>query len=416
MKTTKNYIYILTNTALAILLTIFLSSCGNDDGDNPPAVSPVTSPETFLGMVSIKTSLNSAEEVPAGTSPGTGIAVFTLKPGSGELIGSVTFSGLTSNAVAAHIHQGAAGTNGGILIGLEGGAGTTSGKWRVPAGTVLSAEQLALLYASGLYVNIHTVGQGAGEIRGQLRFKAVTITTKLSGAEEVPPVSTTATGSSNLNVNFGTGELTGSVSFSGLSSSAEAAHIHQANAGAIGGVIIGLVGGEGSTAGTWNVPDGTIMSGDQLNLLITDGLYVNIHSEDYPDGEIRGQLAYRIQLKPALNGTFEVPPVATPGTGAADLLFNPASGAIGGSVTFMNLTTAATASHIHQGMAGTNGGIVVGLVGGAGGTSGTWSIPAGTVLSADYTNLLLANELYLNIHTTGYGAGEIRGQLIAPQL
>jgi hypothetical protein len=82
----------------------------------------------------------------------------------------VTFTGLTSNATAAHIHQGAAGVNGPVIVPLVGGAGATAGTWTVTPGAILTVAQLTALRASGLYVNIHTATNLGGEIRGQIVF------------------------------------------------------------------------------------------------------------------------------------------------------------------------------------------------------------------------------------------------------
>jgi hypothetical protein len=53
---------------------------------------------------------------------------------------------------------------------LRGGAGATAGIWSVPAGTFLTAAQLTALKVGSLYVNVHTVNNPAGEIRGQIEI------------------------------------------------------------------------------------------------------------------------------------------------------------------------------------------------------------------------------------------------------
>jgi hypothetical protein len=362
----------------------------------------------------MKTTLSGAAEVPPVVTAGTGTAILTVKPGTGELIGSVSFSGLSSNATLAHIHSGAVGVNGGPLISLVGGVGGTSGTWTVPAGTVLAAADLTALINAGLYVNIHTVNNGGGEIRGQIIFPTAAISTALSGAEEVPAVTTAATGTGTMTVNLGTGAISGSVTFTGLSSNATLGHIHAGAAGANGGPVISLTGGAGGTSGTWTIPAGTVLTAGDLNSLITDGLYVNIHSVNNGGGEIRGQIKYRVTFTPTLSGGQEVPPVVTAGTGAANLSINPATGDVSGVVTFSGLSSNATLGHIHAGAAGTNGGPIISLTGGAGATSGTWTVPAGSILTTAQLNELRADGLYVNIHTVNNGGGEIRGQLINP--
>jgi plastocyanin len=114
----------------------------------------------------------------------------------------------------------------------------------------------------------------------------VPMTDNLSGAQEVPPVPSQGTGTANLAVDFSTGLVTGNVSFSGLSSPATAAHIHTGLPGVGGPIIVTLTGGAGGTSGTWTIPPGTFLTAADAEA----GLYVNIHSVNFPTGEIRGDL------------------------------------------------------------------------------------------------------------------------------
>jgi len=122
--------------------------------------------------VTIITMLSGLQEVPPVATPGTGTATLDVNLATGALSGTVTFSGLTSNATASHIHQAAAGVNGPIIIPLAGGAGVRAGTWMVPAGTVMTPAQLAALQANQLYIQIHTLTNPGGEIRGQIIFPA----------------------------------------------------------------------------------------------------------------------------------------------------------------------------------------------------------------------------------------------------
>ena len=62
----------------------------------------------------------------------------------------------------AHIHVGAAGKNGPVIIPL---AQTAPGEWSVPAGAKLNAEQMKSYKAGELYVNVHSEANKGGEIR-----------------------------------------------------------------------------------------------------------------------------------------------------------------------------------------------------------------------------------------------------------
>lgn len=130
-------------------------------------------------------------------------------------------------------------------------------------------------------------------------------TASLTGAQETPPVTTPATGSATLTLNTATNQWTMSVTFAGLTTPTVMAHIHRAPAGVAGPVIIGLDGmalGGGQPA--WSlIPLGVTSFStpspaaapfafppDELDDLRAGNLYVNIHSSQFPGGEIRGQL------------------------------------------------------------------------------------------------------------------------------
>lgn len=101
----------------------------------------------------------------AVVSSGTGNATVLLDKGTNKVYVTGAFSGLTSNIVATHIHGGAAGTNGPVIVPLQF-SGTTSG---TVTGTATIRSTFADSIINGLsYLNIHTAIYGAGEIRSQL--------------------------------------------------------------------------------------------------------------------------------------------------------------------------------------------------------------------------------------------------------
>ena len=107
----------------------------------------------------------------------------------------------------------------------------------------------------------------------------------LSGAEEVPAVTSAATGSGVITVAADRG-VSGSVSTTGIDG--KAAHIHLAAKGSNGPVIVPLT----KTAdNTWSVPAGTKLTDAQYASYVAGNLYVNVHSAAFPNGEIRGQMS-----------------------------------------------------------------------------------------------------------------------------
>ncbi len=107
----------------------------------------------------------------------------------------------------------------------------------------------------------------------------------LSGAEEVPPVTTAASGSGTITVKDDR-SVSGSIKVTGAT--ILAAHIHIGPAGRNGPVIIPLTkSGDGST---FFVPAGAKLTDKQYEAYKAGNLYVNAHSAAYKGGEVRGQL------------------------------------------------------------------------------------------------------------------------------
>lgn len=113
--------------------------------------------------------------------------------------------------------------------------------------------------------------------------------TILSGAEEVPPVATQATGFGTFLFDDEALSLSCSVNFYNLTAPSTVAHIHAAPAGTNGAAVFPLFGGAGLTTGYY-VGIWEDMTPTDVANLWAGGLYTNIHSEMFPGGEIRGQI------------------------------------------------------------------------------------------------------------------------------
>ena len=107
----------------------------------------------------------------------------------------------------------------------------------------------------------------------------------LSGKDEVPPVTTAASGSGTISV-APNKTVSGTIRTKGVTGTM--AHIHSAKAGENGPVLVPL---NKSGDDAWTVPDGTKLSDDAYKAFVAGQLYVNVHSAAHPDGEIRAQLA-----------------------------------------------------------------------------------------------------------------------------
>jgi len=102
------------------------------------------------------------QEVPPVTTSASGTRTISVAADK-AVSGSIMIKGV--NATAAHIHEGAKGKNGPVIIPLTKSGDTT---FTVPAGAKLTDPQMQSLQSGNLYVNVHSAANPNGEIRAQL--------------------------------------------------------------------------------------------------------------------------------------------------------------------------------------------------------------------------------------------------------
>jgi CHRD domain len=115
------------------------------------------------------------------------------------------------------------------------------------------------------------------------------LTTNLSGAAEVPgPGDPDGAGTATIRLRPGEGRLCFQLSASNITLPAAAAHIHKAAAGVAGPIVVTLKppAATGTSSGCVVLP--RMLVADILGA--SSGYYVNVHTSDYPNGAIRGQL------------------------------------------------------------------------------------------------------------------------------
>lgn len=110
------------------------------------------------------------------------------------------------------------------------------------------------------------------------------ISASLTGDQEVPPVQTSASGKVTVKVEDDR-SVKGTITTSGIKGTG--AHIHEAAPGKNGPDIISL---KKTGDDEWSVPNGAKLSDAQYDAFKAGNLYVNVHSDANPEGEIRGQL------------------------------------------------------------------------------------------------------------------------------
>jgi hypothetical protein len=113
---------------------------------------------------------------------------------------------------------------------------------------------------------------------------AVDMKLKLTGAEETPPVTTSASGTGTITITADK-SVSGTIKTTGIDGTV--AHIHVGAPGQSGPPIITL---HKDSDGVWSVPAGSKLTDEQYASLKAGNLYVNVHSAEHKPGEIRAQL------------------------------------------------------------------------------------------------------------------------------
>jgi hypothetical protein len=133
-----------------------LAGCGMFSSSSP-------APSAAMAPGDMSATLSAASEVPPNSSGGTGSAKLNLT--GNTLSWTVTYSGLTGPATAAHIHgPAAAGANAGVVVPFKPPVTSPF------SGTAtLTEAQVADLKAGKWYINVHTAANPGGEIRGQIK-------------------------------------------------------------------------------------------------------------------------------------------------------------------------------------------------------------------------------------------------------
>ena len=112
-------------------------------------------------LVFFRADLSGKNENPANSSAGWGLGFATLNTTTNEFIFDETFGDLSAPQTAAHIHTGAVGVNGPVIIPFLLGS-------PIHVDIILTDVMESNLLAGMFYSNVHTTNFPGGEIRGQL--------------------------------------------------------------------------------------------------------------------------------------------------------------------------------------------------------------------------------------------------------
>lgn len=154
--------------SLIATIAIALVACGNSTNRAAAPAKSVLSSATHTPKGTTHTiALSGTNEVPPTGLPGQGTATVTLDPYKGEICYKITVSGIKLPATAAHIHKGAVGTDGPIVVHLipPGTNGMSSGCATAEAAVINDIVQ----HPADYYLNVHNADRPNGVLRGQFK-------------------------------------------------------------------------------------------------------------------------------------------------------------------------------------------------------------------------------------------------------
>ena len=255
---------------------------------------------------------------------------------------------------------------------------------------------------------------------------AQTLGAVLTGSQEVPPNSNPGFGNATVTFDAAMQNVSVTITVANLGSPINNFHIHEAPSGVNGPVVVNLIGlggtfVNGTMTGTFPVTAAVAqrMRENPANF------YVNVHTVALPGGAVRGQLSNisggPITYAAELRASNEVPPANSSAFGSAFVTFDPVNNTIAWDARASGIASP-TVSHIHRGAAGVNGPVIINfatsaaqIVGGrTAGSGAITAVQSGNLQAADLVNLAnpaTASGFYVNIHSSAFPGGEVRGQL-----
>ena len=380
------------------------------------AAPMVASADHLHAHLLLTARMDGAQEVPALTNAGQGVAGFTLNETRDTLFVQAAFSGLSGPITGAHIHDGAPGVAGpvttNLLMMVRGNR--MSG---FLTGVDLTPAKLAK-YLKGLYyINVHTATNPGGEIRGQIRLESeIGVVASMTGAQETPAVTTNATGLGIFTLSQNLEKLKFRVAFAGLSSAITGAHFHTGALGMSGPVVVNLL-----PFLSGNVIEGEIVPTVAFLTALGQGqVYINVHTSNNPGGEIRGQLfgdGRYLALDGRLDGSQMVPAIASTAKALAvgrlsatldSVTIYVAHAGLNGALTGLSLYAApAGAPNTAANLLGTVPALPANTNGNIIGLQLT-----GANISPALVNAFLRGDINIVLNTAANPNGEIRGQVL----
>ncbi len=375
-------------------------ACSGNQVINQPEV--IIFDPGFGKNILIASRMNGGNEVPAVATDAIGVATVSFNDDYTEATINMSVTNLSSQFQGVHIHTGKAGVNGPVKFDLTDGY--KGGRLTKTFG--VTKADVASLINGDLYINVHTTNNPGGELRGQLGLEAgESFGAELTGAKEVPAVNSDGKGIASIIYTSNTNVMEINLLATNLSGPIKGIHIHKGDAGVSGPVVEDL---------TAKLVENTIMvkikAGSYINDLRNGNLYINIHTDANPNGEIRGQITKinGLHFDAWMTDKQEVPSVDNNTIGLVMGFVSSTLDNLSYSMLIDNPSTSLSAAHIHQSKLGTSGSVVVDL---HDDLKGQYASNDAIAVDKPLLDSYLSGNLYFNVHSSTYPAGEVRGQI-----
>jgi len=231
-----------------------------------------------------------------------------------------------------------------------------------------------------------------------------------SNAQVLPANDSEATAAGDITVDLVSGAVTGGITLEGIT--ATMAHIHRGFAGSDGPVIVNFEQDANDPA-RWNAVEGAMLSVEDIDNLLDGALYVNVHSENFPAGEIRAQIlpeGFAVIVSPMDNEQV-VPPAPDAASGTVVATVDSNANRVTIHVRTDELVEP-TEAHVHIAAAGENGSEALFALEQLEDDPNHWVAERQDVGAAQIEDLD-ENLWYADVHSTGAPDGALRGQILA---
>ncbi|MCX6350855.1 MAG: CHRD domain-containing protein, partial [Bacteroidetes bacterium] len=375
---------------------------------------------TYNGSVLFTAKMDGGQIVPSVTTTARGLAAIQLNKTLDTMWINVAADGLSDSMKSVHLHLGKPGSNGPVVLDLTQYIKDNHISIKISNNKILNKDSIAKLIKGDYYVNVHTKANPNGEIRGNFAAeKPIVFTADINANYLLPKPGSQAYGTAEFWLTPDNKNLGYAIAMQNLSPGNNISNIilKEMSANDTPGISVLSL----TTLAKNNFVSGIIDISTKgqgfLDSLLTGRTFVQVYTTNKTNanGEAKGYLnkTRGLDLSSHLTASQQTEAVFLNSEGLATFNLSPKMDTLSFSVTASSISDTIREGHIHLGMPANSGKVIVDIKQSTSSKSPyRW---VGKVSGKNLDSLkkygLLAGQLYINLHTTGYPNGEIRGQV-----